>query len=372
MIPLVDLKAQLRTIREEIDEAVAGVLESTQFIQGPEVQAFEEEFASYCGAQYGIGVASGTAALHLALRASGIGPGDEVITTPLTFISTVEAIVWVGATPVLADIDPVTYNLDPAQVESAVTDRTRAIIPVHLFGHPVDMDPLMEIGQRRGIAIIEDAAQAHGAEYNGRRTGSMGVAGCFSFYPSKNLGAYGDGGLVTTSDAEVARRVRLLRDHGREEKYWFIEPGFGERLDTIQAAILRVKLRHLDEWTERRRAVAALYDELLEDALGDLPHERGFARHVYHLYVVRVPHRDKIAGLMLQRNVATGVPYPTPVHLQPAYRDLGYRLGDLPEAERAAQEVISLPMYAEMNAELGATVALSLKEALGSVGAASI
>ena len=370
MIPLVDLRAQYAGIKSEIDSAITGVLESAQFIQGDAVRSFEAEFAQFCGVEHAIGVASGTAALHIGLRACGIGPGDEIITTPFTFIATVEAIAWTGATPVLVDIDPVTYNIDPAQVETAITERTRAVIPVHLYGHPADMGPLMEVAETRRIKIIEDAAQAHGAEYQGRRAGSMGIDGCFSFYPAKNLGAYGDGGMITTDDPEVAERVRRLRDHGREEKYTHIELGLGERLDTLQAAILRVKLRHLEEWTEKRRRAAAVYNSLLSELGIGLPQEMSYARHVYHLYVVRVPSRDSVLELLGREGIGAGVHYPIPIHLQPGYRYLGYGEGSLPNAERAAEEVLSLPMYPELTEEQAQSVATVLKKALSGVGTA--
>lgn len=347
-IPLVDLRAQYRDIKPEIDEAVLRVVENTSFILGDEVRAFEEAFADYCQARFAVGVASGTAALHLVLRAYGIGPGDEVITSPFTFIATAEAISQAGARPVFVDIDATTYNIDPTRIEPAITPRTKAIMPVHLYGQPADMDPVMEIARRHGLRVIEDAAQAHGAEYREQRAGSIGDAGCFSFYPSKNLGAYGDAGMVVTNDPELAERVRLLRNHGRQEKYIHLMEGYGERLDALQAAILAVKLKHLEAWIERRRAHARVYDQLLAEVGIVIPQVLDAVRHVYHLYVIRIVERERVRVALKERGIATGVHYPLPLHLQPAYAHLGYHRGDFPVAERAAQEVLSLPMYPEL------------------------
>jgi dTDP-4-amino-4,6-dideoxygalactose transaminase len=293
-------------------------------------------------------VASGTAALHLALLACGVGPGDEVITTPFTFIATTEAISHCGARPVFVDIDAGYYTIAPAKIEAKITPRTKAIIPVHLYGQPADMTPIMEIARAYGLKVIEDAAQAHGAEYRGQRVGSIGDAACFSFYPGKNLGAYGDAGMVTTNDEEIAHQVRLLRDHGRKSKYEHLVEGYGERLDTLQAAILRVKLRHLEDWNEARRERARWYDEMLAGSGLGLPQERPGSRHVYHLYVVRTPQRDGLAAHLKAQGIATGMHYPIPLHVQPAYSHLVSITGDSSMAECAAREVLSLPMFPEL------------------------
>jgi len=348
MIPFVDLRAQYREIKPEIGDAIERVLESAQFVLGPEVAAFEEEFAAYCGAAHAVGVNTGTSALHLALLAAGIGPGDEVISVPHTFVATTAAIVYAGARPVFVDVDPTSFTMDPELIERAISPRTRAILPVHLYGQPADMDPIMEIARRHGLVVIEDAAQAHGAEYNGRRAGSIGDLGCFSFYPGKNLGAYGEGGAVTTNNSEYAGRVRVLRDWGADRKYVHALKGYNFRLEELQAAILRVKLRHLEDWTEARRAHAARYDRLLAGSPVATPSAMSFARHVYHIYAVRTPERDVLGAALAADGIQTGIHYPIPVHLQPAHADLGYRAGDFPHAERAAREVLSLPMYAEL------------------------
>lgn len=349
-IPLVDLRAQYDRIRPEIDAAITGVLESTSFIMGPDVRAFEEEFAAYCGASHAVGLSSGTDAVHLALRAAGVGPGDEVITTAHTFTATAEGIVMAGAVPVFADIDRRTFNLDPASVEARVTPRTKALLPVHLYGQPADMDPLLEIAARHHLAVVEDAAQAHGATYRGRRVGTLAQAACFSFYPGKNLGAYGDAGAVTTGDAAMAARLRQLRDHGRRDKYEHLEIAFGNRIDTLQAAVLRVKLRYLAEWTARRRAIAREYTARLGGRIG-VPYVPEWADPVWHLYVVRVPERAAVQARLKTAGIQSGVHYPIPLHLQPAYRGLGYRAGELPNTEAAAGEVLSLPIYPEMPAD---------------------
>lgn len=346
MIPFVDLSLQYASLKSEIQAAITRVLDSSQFVLGEEVAAFEAEFASYCGVRYAVAVNSGTSALHLALLATGIGPGDEVITVPFTFVATVAAVLYTGATPVLVDIEPRSFNLDVAKVERAITAKTKAILPVHLYGQPADLDPLLAIARRRGLKVIEDAAQAHRAEYKGRRVGSIGDLTCFSFYPGKNLGAYGEGGLVTTDDSECAMTVRALRDWGQKEKYCHILKGFNYRMEALQGSILRVKLRRLDVWTEARRKCAALYDRLLADCGNITPDEMAYARHVYHVYTIRTPHRDAVQRALLAKGIHTGIHYPIPVHLQPAYSDLGYGPGDFPCAEQAAQEVLSLPMYA--------------------------
>jgi dTDP-4-amino-4,6-dideoxygalactose transaminase len=335
-IPFVDLRQQYLAIKEEILSAVTGVLDSGAFVLGPEVASFEREFAAFCGASQGIAVNSGTSALHLALLAAGVGPGDEVITVPCTFVATVAAVVYAGARPVLVDVDPATYTMDPNRVEAAITPRTKAILPVHLYGNPADMDPLVAIARRHGLTVIEDAAQAHGAEYKGRRCGSIGDLGCFSFYPGKNLGAYGEGGLVTTDNPELARRIRMLRDWGAEKKYQHVLKGYNYRMEGIQGAILRVKLKYLEQWTEARRAHAAAYGRLLGKTGLALPVEIAGNRHVYHVYAVLTSRRDDLLAYLNSQAVQTGIHYPIPVHLLPAYSDLGYKAGDFPVSERVA------------------------------------
>ena len=348
-VALVDLAAQYQSIRSDIDSAIARVVHNTSFILGHEVRQFEASFAAHVQAAGAVGVASGTAAIELSLRALGIGNGDEVITTAHTFIATAEAVTNAGARPIFADIDPVTYNIDPAEVERRITPRTRAILPVHLYGHPADMTALMEIAGRRGLPVIEDAAQAHGAEIAGRRVGSIGHVSCFSFYPGKNLGAYGDAGAVTSNDSALLDRVRRLRDHGRSTKYEHDEIGFAERIDALQAAILAAKLPHLEAWTERRRSNANRYDKLLAGAAVITPREVGGFRHVYHLYVVRSNRRDDLLAHLKSKGIDAGIHYPVPLHHQPAYVDLGYGDTSLPLTERAAAEVLSLPMYPELS-----------------------
>ncbi len=347
-VPFIDLRAQYRSIRREIDRAVGRVLESGMFILGEEVAAFEGEFAAYCGAARAVGVNSGTAALQLALLACGVGRGDEVITASFTSVATVAAVELTGARPVLVDIDPRRYSLDPEKVAAAVTSRTRAIVPVHLYGFPADLAPLQEIARRVHLFLVEDCAQAHGAVYRGRKVGSWGEAAAFSFYPTKNLGAYGDGGAVVTQDPDLAKRVRLLRQYGWEERQVSQVKGLNSRLDDLQAAVLRVKLRHLDEWNARRRELAARYTSALAGCGLDLPVEAQDALPVYHLYVVRHPRRDGLQAHLRERGIHTLVHYPVPVHLQPAYADLGYREGDLPCSAKAARQVLSLPLYPEM------------------------
>ena len=362
MIPFVDLQAQYRSIKPEIDRAVQGVLDSAQFVLGDEVAAFEREFARYCQADDCVALNSGTSALHLALLAAGVGPGDEVITVPFTFVATVSAIVYAGATPVFVDVDPVHLTMDPDAVEARVTARTKAIVPVHLYGQPADMNPILEVARRHGLVVIEDAAQAHAAEYHGRRCGSMGHIAAFSFYPGKNLGAYGEGGAAVTSDPAYARTMRVLRDWGQEKKYEHRLKGFNYRMDGIQGAILRVKLRHLDAWTAARRAHAASYDRLLADLPVSRPVVRSGSTHVYHVYALRVADRARFMDALRAKGVQTGIHYPIPVHLQPAHADLGGRVGDFPHAERAADEVLSLPMFAELTEAQIDTVATALHE----------
>jgi len=347
-VPFVDLRAQYQALASELQQAISAVLERGDFILGEEVRLFEGDFAAYCEAAYAVGVDSGTSALELALRAFGIGSGDEVITVANTFIATVSAIADTGARPVLVDVDPETYNIDVSQMEGAITERTKGVIPVHLYGHPADMDPILEIAQQYGLVVIEDACQAHGAKYKGKRVGSLAHAAVFSFYPAKNLGAYGDGGMVVTNDARVAEVVRMLRHHGQREKYHHILRGYNHRLDTLQAAVLRVKLKYLDEWNAARRGHAQLYNELLADCPVVRPMEADYAEPVYHLYVVRAKNRDRLRTSLHDKGVKTGIHYPIPMHLQPAYRDLGYQKGSFPVTEECAEQVLSLPMYAEL------------------------
>jgi dTDP-4-amino-4,6-dideoxygalactose transaminase len=349
MIPLVDLKAQYQFLKPEIAAAIELVLDSGQFVLGDQVAAFEQEFAHYVGAAEGIGVNTGTSALHLALLAAGVGPGDEVITVPFTFVATVAAIDYTGARAVFVDIDPVNYTMDVTQLERAVTPRTKAIVPVHLYGQPADMDPLLAIARKHGLVVIEDACQAHGAEYNGHRVGSIGDFGCFSFYPGKNLGACGEGGMVVTSNPKHAETLRMLRDWGAAKKYHHVLRGYNYRMEGLQGAILRVKLRHLDAWTDQRRSRAAEYNRFLEHADVVRPMEMPYARHVYHIYAVRTRDRAELQRSLQAHGVQTGIHYPIPVHLQEAYRDLGYVVGDFPHTEQASNEVLSLPMYPELS-----------------------
>src|ERR1700756_1997298 len=330
-VPYLDLKAQYRSIKPEIDAAVARVLDSCQFVLGPEVAGFEQEFAAYCGTSECVALNSGTSALHLALLAAGVGAGDEVITVPFTFIASVAAILYVGAKPVLVDIDPRTFTMDPGAIEAAITPRTKAILPVHLYGHPADMDPIVEISRRHHLVVIEDAAQAHGAKYKGRPVGSIGEIGCFSFYPGKNLGAYGEGGAVTTSNPEYARTVRMLRDWGQDRKYHHLLRGYNYRMEGFQGAVLRVKLRHLDSWTEARHTIVRKYNQLLADSGMELPTQMPWAtQHVYHVYTVRTKERAAVQAALEREGIQTGIHYPVPVHLQPAFKDLGYARGDFP------------------------------------------
>lgn len=355
-VPFVDLAAQYATIAMEIEEAISRVLHRTDFILGGELDLFEEEFAAFCEVEYAVGVDSGTSALELALRAYGIGSGDEVITAANTFIATALAISYTGATPVLVDVDPQTYTMDISWLEKAITLRTKAIMPVHLYGHPADMDPVLEIAQQHGLIVIEDACQAHGATYKGKRVGSLGHAAAFSFYPAKNLGAYGDGGVVVTNDQRVAASLRMLRNYGQREKYHHALRGYNRRLDTLQAAVLRVKLKHLDAWNAARRRHAQLYGELLAHSPVVTPAEADYAESVYHLYVIRVEacpersrrNRDGLRAHLHDQGIATGIHYPIPIHLQPAYRDLGYEMGSFPITEEYAEQILSLPMYAEL------------------------
>ena len=360
-VPFLDLGMQYRSIQQEIHQAIAKVLESTQFVLGEEVALFEEEFASYSGAAHGIGVNSGTSALHLALLAAGVGPGDEVITVPNTFVATVAAIRYTGARAVYVDVDPLTYNLDPEKLAGAITERTRAIIPVHLYGQTADMDPILAVARQHGLVVIEDACQAHGARYFDRPAGSMGDLACFSFYPGKNLGAYGEGGMVVTSNEAFAKKIRMLRDWGQDRKYNHVLEGFNYRLEGMQGAILRVKLRYLEDWTEARRAHASQYGQLLADTPFGLPSERSGSRHVYHIYPVRTQEREAVMKALAEQGIQTGIHYPTPCHLQPAYRDDAFPPGSFPHAERAAAEVMSLPMFPEMTEQQVEVVAHALQ-----------
>jgi dTDP-4-amino-4,6-dideoxygalactose transaminase len=347
-VPFVDLAAQYRTIAQEIHDATTKVIQSADFILGREVDLFEEEFAAFCGTKYAIGVDSGTSALELILRAYEIGAGDEVITAANTFIATALAVSHGGATPVLADVDPCTCTIDASRVEQAITPRTKAIVPVHLYGHPADMDAIRQIAETHKLILIEDACQAHGARCKGRRAGSWGHAAAFSFYPGKNLGAYGDGGMVVTNDQDIATRLRMLRNYGQKEKYRHLLRGYNRRLDTLQAAVLRVKLRHLEKWNAARQWNASLYHELLKESGVLLPKEAAGVESAWHLYVIQVDRRDALKEYLLRQSIMTSVHYPLPIHLQPAYRDLGYKRGDFPVSERCAERVLSLPMYAEL------------------------
>jgi len=347
MIPMVDLKAQYANLKEEIDRGLQEALDSCAFILGPNVQAFEHEAADYLGVKHAIGVASGTDALHLALRAAGIGPGDEVITSPFTFIATAEAIRYVGATPVFVDIDPRSFNLLPAAVEAAVTERTTAVMPVHLFGQPADLPAIGAICERRGLKMIEDCAQSFGATVDGRQTGSIGISAGFSFFPSKNLGCYGDGGLVTTNSDALAEHVRVLRNHGSQVRYYHQEIGYNSRLDELQATILRVKLRHIEEYNRNRRRVAHRYSELLSDLPLDTPFEDGIGRHVYHQYTLLSDRRDAIMQALQAAGIACAVYYPVPLHRQQAFAGDGAGV-QLPVADDVAKRCLSLPIYPEL------------------------
>ncbi|MFZ3330994.1 MAG: DegT/DnrJ/EryC1/StrS family aminotransferase [Candidatus Acidiferrales bacterium] len=350
-IPFVDLQSQYRCISTDINAAIQGVLNRSDYILGDEVRLFEEDFAKYIGTAHALGVGSGLDALELALRAYGIGPGDEVITAANTFIATVLAIVAVGAKPVLAEMDPATYNIAPAAIEAAITSRTRGIMPVHLYGQPADMEPILAIARKHGLLVIEDAAQAHGAQYAGKRAGSWGHAAAFSFYPGKNLGAYGDGGLITTNDAAIAEKIRYLRNYGQKVKYEHVVAGTNSRLDTIQAAVLRVKLRYLDRWNALRNEHAAAYSAALADGPFVLPKITLNRTHIFHLYVVQTENRAAIQEFLNQRGVATGIHYPIPIHLQEACKSLGYRRGDFPVTEHAATHILSLPIFPELTAQ---------------------
>lgn len=363
-VPFVDLSAQHAAIGDEVDRAMLDVVRSSDFILGKELDLFEKAFAEYCGAADAVGVDTGISALELSLRAMGIGPGDEVITAANSFIASASPISMVGARPVFVDVDPRTYNLDPMLLDRAITPRTKAIIPVHLYGQPAEMDAILDIARNHHLRVLEDACQAHGAQYRGRMAGSIGDAAAFSFYPAKNLGAYGDGGMVVTNDPEIANRVRMLRNYGQRVKYHHEQLAFNRRLDTLQAAVLRVKLGYLDGANDARRRNAVLYNRLFRDLDVVTPFEQADVKHVYHLYVVRVNDRDGLQRHLTERGVATGIHYPIPIHLQPAYRDLGYGPGDFPVTERIAGGILSLPMYPEITEDQISYVVASLREVM--------
>jgi dTDP-4-amino-4,6-dideoxygalactose transaminase len=363
VIPFLDLKAQYKEIKPQVDAAVARVIESAQLVLGPEVAAFEERFAAYCGVRHCVALNSGTSALHLALLAAGVGPGDEVITVSMTFVATTAAILYCGAKPVFVDVDPDTWTMDPNSVKAAITPRTKAILPVHLHGLMADMDPIIEVADSAGLIVIEDAAQAHGSEYRGLRAGSIGDIGCFSFYPGKNLGAYGEAGAAVTNSSDLARQLALLRDWGQESKYNHVLPGYNFRMDGIQGAVLNVKMAYIESWTEARQTVASHYDRLLARAQFKRPAPPPHCRHVYHVYAVEVEHRDQVQKALSAAGIGTGIHYPVPVHLQKAYGDLGYGRGDFPVTEAIANRFLSLPIYAELQPEQVANVVLELENA---------
>lgn len=360
-IPLVDLKAQYKRIEKEIDLVIKKVLVKSEFILGEEVELFEKEFSRYLKVKYAIGVASGTAALHLGLVALGIEAGDEVITTPLTFMATVEPVIWLGAKPVFVDVDSKTYNIDPELIEEKITKKTKGIIAVHLYGQPCEIDKILKIAKKYNLFVIEDCAQAHGASFKGKKVGGFGDVGCFSFFPAKNLGCYGDGGMVVTDNKRVAGKIKLLRNHGRREKYRHKIIGYGERLDALQAAILRVKLKYLDEWNRKRRRKARLYNKLLRKTDFILPYEDKKGKHVYYTYVIRAKKRDELKSYLENQGIQTNIYYPIPLHLQPALRYLGYKKGDFPVAEKACREIISLPLCSEIGSDKIKYIVLKIK-----------
>jgi dTDP-4-amino-4,6-dideoxygalactose transaminase len=362
LIPFLDLKAQHREIGPEIEAAVVRAIGSAQFVLGPEVAAFEDRFASYCNVRHCIAVNSGTSALHLALLATGVGPGDEVITVSMTFVATTAAILYCGAKPVFVDVDPVTWTMNPSLIEAAITPRTKAILPVHLHGLMANMDAIMEIARRHDLVVIEDAAQAHGAEYNGRRAGSIGDVGCFSFYPGKNLGAYGEGGAVVSNHSEFAQRISLLRDWGQESKYNHVVHGYNYRMDGIQGAVLNVKMNYIEAWTEARRSIASSYDHLLEKCRCRRPAPPPHCRHVYHVYAVGLARRDEAQKALQAAGIGIGIHYPVPVHLQKAYASLGYGAGDFPITELLAKQFLSVPIYAELRPEQVSEVVMELEK----------
>jgi len=363
-VPFLDLKRQYSFIKEELDQAVFSVLSHAKFIMGPEVKAFEEKVAEYCGAKSAIGVASGTDALLLSLRAGGVGSGDEVITTGFSFFATAGVITRLGATPVFVDIDPDTYNMAPDEIKKKITPKTKAIMPVHLYGQCVDMDPITEIAKKHNLKVVEDAAQAIGAKYKGKKAGTFGDFGCFSFFPSKNLGAAGDGGMVVTNDQKMNELLRMLRVHGAKPKYYHSIVGYNSRLDTIQAALLSVKLKYLDRWTEKRREHAEIYNVAFKDLDIVTPKEEEFNYHIYHQYTIAVKNRDGLREVLKENQIGHDVYYPVPLHLQECYRHLGYKEGDLPVIEKKAMEVISLPIYPELTKEEQSFVIETIKEAI--------
>jgi len=367
-VPFLDLKAQHRPLRPLLDRAIASVIDSASFAGGPFVEQFEQEFARACNCEYAVGVGNGTDALWLTLLACGIGPGDEVMTVPMTFMATAEAITYTGATPVFVDVDEHTYTLNPVLLAEALTPRTKAIIPVHLFGQPADMEPILSFAQAHNLIVIEDAAQAHGATYKGRAAGSLGHAGCFSFYPGKNLGALGEAGAVVTNDFELQSKLRTLRDHGQSQKYYHQMIGWNCRMDGIQAAVLAVKLRYLPGWNQLRRKRAMQYEHGLA-ALEEVkrPFEAEYAQHVYHIYAVRVQEREEVMRLLRDKGIECGIHYPRPIHLQEAYRNLGYGVGHFPISEKIAGEFISLPMSAELSEEQADYVIDHLRDAVGTI-----
>jgi dTDP-4-amino-4,6-dideoxygalactose transaminase len=361
-IPLLDLKAQMAPIREELLQAVAKVLDNGQYIMGPEVKAFEEEVARYVGVKHAIGVANGTDALLLALDAAGVGAGDEVITTPFTFFATAEVVSQLGATPVFVDIDEKTYNIDVKQIEAKITDKTKAIIPVHIFGQPANMDEIMALAEAHNLFVLEDSAQALGSEYKGRKIGTLGHAATYSFFPTKNLGGYGDGGMVVTNDDELAQKIRILRVHGSNPKYYHSMIGYNSRLDEMQAAMLRIKLRHLDDWNNGRRERAALYNELLKDTPLITPYAAEDRKHIYHLYIVQADDRDQLMAYLKEKGISTGVYYPVPLHQQDVYKPLGYEKGSLPVSEYMSNRTFALPLYAELETETIHKIVDTIKE----------
>jgi dTDP-4-amino-4,6-dideoxygalactose transaminase len=358
-VPFVDLSAQYQVIKGEVDAAIASVINTTAFILGPEVRKFEEEFAQFCEAKFAVGVDSGTSAIEMIMRAYGIGPGDEVIVPANTFIATALGVTYTGARPVFVEPNE-TYNIDPNRIEAAITKHTKAIMPVHLYGQPVDMDPIMAIARKHDLLVIEDACQAHGARYKGKRTGSIGHAAAFSFYPGKNLGAYGDGGAITTNDEQIAASLRRLRDYGQSEKYHHDTLGYNRRLDSIQAAILRVKLKYLDSWNQARRDHANYYKKILTGSNYVLPGVPSYAEPVWHLFVVQTDFRETLMKHLSEQGISTGIHYPIPIHMQGSYRELGHKSGDFPITEKISQKIISLPMYAELNNEMIDFVAKNL------------
>ncbi len=363
-VPFLDLKAQYQSIKNEISVELQKVLDNTAFAGGPFVSQFENEFAQFCQTTFAIGLSSGTSALWAAIQALGIGEGDEIITTPNTFIATAEAISFSGAKPVFVDVDEQTFNMDPKLIEAAITPKTKAIIPVHLYGQMVDMDPVIKIAEAKGLFVIEDACQAHGARYKGKKAGSIGDAGCFSFYPGKNLGAYGEAGAVVTNNAEATEYMQRFRDHGQQKKYYHSMVGWNGRMDGFQGAVLSVKLKYIDQWNEARRKNAKLYSELLKDVEGIItPQEAEYAEHVYHIYAVRVENqnRDDFMAKLADEAVACGIHYPVPLHLQQAYESLGYKDGDFPVAEKCCRQIVSLPMFPELTEEQIEYVAAKIK-----------